>query len=161
MSSSRTTGTTGELVAALNRLDGDGNLIPEPKRFTPRTAAAAAALLVALVGGTWWLARSDGADGPHEPVSVLIADFTNSAKDPVFTGLVEQALAIGIESASFVEAFSRRDALRLARAIRPDAALDEATARLISIREGVDVILAGDVSTECSGYQLRSDPSQR
>ena len=147
--------TTGELVAALNRLDDAGNLIPEPKRFTPRMAAAAAALLVALVGGTWWLASGGGDGGPREPVSVLIADFTNSAKDPVFTGLVEQALAVGIESASFVEAFSRRDALRLARAIRSDAALDEATARLISIREGVDVILAGDVSSDGGGYRLR------
>ena len=75
------------------------------------------------------------------PVSVLIADFQNRTGDPVFNGVVEQALALGIEEASFITAYPRRDALRVAAALRPGAPLDEQTARLVALREGVAVIV--------------------
>jgi tetratricopeptide (TPR) repeat protein len=146
--------TTGDLVKALARLDENGNRIPEPRRFTPRMIVAACVVLAASLGTTWWLARGS-ASTAREPVSVLVGDFANPSGDPVFTGhVIEQALTVGIESATFVEAYSRRDAARLARTIRQDATLDEQTARLISMREGIDVILGGKVVPDGKGYTL-------
>ena len=147
--------TTRELVEALNRLDDEGVVIPEPRRFTPRMMAAAAVLLLALIAGTWWAAQWNQPTGPREPVTVLVANFTNSTKDPLFDGFVEPSLTLGIETAAFVEAYSRRDATRLATAINKDATLDAATAKLIALREGIDVVLSGDLARSGDGYILR------
>jgi serine/threonine protein kinase/tetratricopeptide (TPR) repeat protein len=149
--------TTAELGAALDRLDADGNLIPEPvvKRFTPRIAAAAAVIVAALVGGTYWLARGPGEPPkPPEPVSVLIADFANNAKDPVFDGLIEQALTVGVEGATFVSAYPRRDALRLAGQIKPGGHLDDATSVLVALREGVGRVITGAIDRNGDAYKL-------
>ncbi|MCX6550218.1 MAG: protein kinase [Acidobacteria bacterium] len=149
--------TTAELTAALNRLDDEGNLVPEPvvKRFTPRIAAAAAVIVAMLVGGTYWMARGPAAPPkPPDPVSVLIADFANNAQDPVFDGLIEQALAVGVEGASFVSAYPRRDAIRLAGQIKPGGHLDAPTATLVALREGVDRVITGAIDKTGSGYTL-------
>ena len=103
--------TTAEFVAALQRLDDHGHLIPESRKLTPRLMASAAVLTAGLVAGTWWFSQGPGVQ-PTEPVSVLIADFDNQTGDPVFTGLVEQAMAVGVEGASFISSYPRRDALR-------------------------------------------------
>ena len=52
---------------------------------------------------------------------MLVADFNNKTGDPVFDGVVEQALGLGIEGASFITAYPRRDALRAAAVIKPGA----------------------------------------
>ncbi len=72
-------------------------------------------------------------------MSVLIADFDNQAKDPVFTGSLEQALNIAIEGASFITSFSRTTAQQIVRQLNSGAPLDEAAARLVAQREGIDV----------------------
>ncbi|MEW5981888.1 MAG: protein kinase [Acidobacteriota bacterium] len=149
---------TVELADALARLDDGGNPVPEPvvKRFTPRLIAAAAALVAILVGGTYFVARGPGEPPPPpEPMSVLIADFTNNTQDPVFDGLLEQALAVGVEGASFLSAYPRRDALRLAGQLTEDGKLDVATAALIALREGVDRVISGAISK--NGGQFRLD----
>ena len=127
-------------------------------------AGIAAGVLVAA-GGIGWVVmdRAPAAPaGPREPVSVLVANFDNQAKDEQFDGLIEQAMAVGIEGTSFVTAFPRRDALRIAQQIAPDSPLNEEVARLISTREGVDVIIAGAIAFDGSRYTLRVraiDPS--
>lgn len=145
--------TTGELVEALNRIDDEGHLIPEPKRWTPRTIAAAAVLVTTLVGGTWFFSRGTAVQ-PSEPVSVLIADFSNNTSDPVFDGLVEQAMAVGVEGASFISAYPRRDALRLADTLQPGAALTPSVAKLVSLREGLGVIVGGSLAPDGNGFAL-------
>ena len=81
-------------------------------------AAAASGHRGSAGAGGWVSADSAAAPAPvlgrARPVSVLIADFENKTGDPVFDGVVEQALGLGIESASFVTAYPRRDALRVA-----------------------------------------------
>jgi serine/threonine protein kinase/tetratricopeptide (TPR) repeat protein len=149
--------TTAELAAALDRLDVDGNVIPEPKirRFTPRIAAAAALVVAALVGGTYWVASGPAQPPkPPDPVSVLIADFANNTKEPVFDGVLEQALAVGVESATFVSAYPRRDALRLAGQIKPGGHLDDGTAVLVALREGVNRVVAGAIDKSGDAYKL-------
>jgi serine/threonine protein kinase/tetratricopeptide (TPR) repeat protein len=145
---------TSDLVAALDRIDDDGQLIPEPRRWTPKTIAAAAVLVTGLVSGTWFLSRGPAAQ-PSEPVSVLIADFSNQTDDPVFSGLVEQALAVGVEGASFISAYPRRDALRLAETLQPGSALSPAVAKLVSMREGLGVVVGGDITPQGNGFALR------
>lgn len=147
--------TTAELVAALARLDDDGNLIPEPvtKRFTPMMMAAAGVALVTLIGGTWWLARGNG-PVEHKPVSVLIADFTNTSNDPVFSGLVEQALSVGVEGASFISAFPHRDAMRVVGEIKAGPKLDDNAARLVAMREGLNVVIGGSIAARGKDYVI-------
>jgi tetratricopeptide (TPR) repeat protein/tRNA A-37 threonylcarbamoyl transferase component Bud32 len=155
--------TTTDLLRDLENLDANGHpvrAIPAapagPARKWTYAAAALALVAVAALGGAWWLFQTRSAPqtpAAHEPVTVLIANFDNQAKDPVFDGLIEQALGVGVEGASFVNAYPRRDALRLA-AQMPGGALDLNTAKLISIREGIRVVLGGSIASDGQRYRL-------
>ncbi len=90
-----------------------------------------------------------------DPVSVLIADFRNATGDPIFDGTLEQTMGIGIEGASFVTAFNRLSAKKQVERLRPDAGLDEEGARLIAVREGIELVLTGEIS-ESEGRYLFS-----
>lgn len=90
-----------------------------------------------------------------EPTSVLIADFENTTGDPLFDGLLEQALNIGIESAPNITAFLRNAAETVARQVSPGTdGIDSQVARLIAVRQGIDLVLAGRISRDGSGYEL-------
>jgi eukaryotic-like serine/threonine-protein kinase len=144
-----------EVCAELGRLDENGVVRKEPRRLKWWVAAAGLVLVSAVTGGVAWFTRPTPPPRPHETVSVLIADFINKTGDPAFDGSLEQSLGIGIEGASFITSFPRRDALRAARQIAPDATgIDEATARLVSRREAVKVVLAGTIESAGSGYDV-------
>ena len=147
--------STAGLVLALSRLDDEGHLIPEPvtKRFTPAMLSVAGIGLAVMIGGTWYLARGNGSID-HKPVSVLVADFTNAANDPVFSGPVEQAFTVGVEGASFISAFPHRDAMRVVNEIKAGSRLDDAAARLVAIREGLNVIVGGSITAQGAGYVI-------
>ena len=85
---------------------------------------------------------------------MLIADFDNKTGDEVFNGVVEQALGLGIEGASFITAYPRRDALRAAAAAKLGDKLDEKTARLVAVREGVGLVLVGEVEARGTGFHI-------
>jgi tetratricopeptide (TPR) repeat protein len=87
-------------------------------------------------------------------VSVLVADFDNQTSDPVFDGLVEQALGIGVESASFVSVYPRRDAMRRALQVASSSELTEETASLLAISEGINVVVAGRIRRDGNGFAL-------
>jgi tetratricopeptide (TPR) repeat protein len=152
--------TTAELVAALDALGQDGRGKHAPRRRVPVALAAAIAVFVLAAGiaGTWWWTQSGPGTGAtaeaREPVSVLVADFDNQTGDPVFDGLVEQALGIGVESASFVSVFPRRDAMRRAQQVASTPDLTDQAARLVAISEGIDVVVAGTVQQSGSGFKL-------
>ena len=59
-----------------------------------------------------------------ELLSVLIADFDNQTGDPLFEGSLEQALAIGIDGASFITAYNRVNAKNLVEKLAPGTELD-------------------------------------
>jgi len=89
------------------------------------------------------------------PISVLIADFDNRTGDPLFDGTLEQALQIGIESAPYVAGYRRDAALKLAKVLDEHTArLDEATARLVAVREGVKLVMAGTIEQDRGAYTL-------
>ncbi len=144
---------TAALREALATLNDDGTLRPVEKPRARWPAVAASTVLTAiLASGIWWWVTPPVVE-EKAPVSVLVANFENKTGDPVFDGVVEQALGLGIESASFVTQYPRRDALRVAAGIKPGATLDEQTARLVALREGVTRVLVGSV--EPAGGQFR------
>ncbi len=99
--------------------------------------------------------RPGDLDEPQKPVSVLIADFDNTTGDPVFDGSIEQALQIGLEGASFITTFPRASAERAARTLQPGSmGLSAELARLVSVREGINVMLDGEIRTDGDGYEL-------
>jgi tetratricopeptide (TPR) repeat protein/tRNA A-37 threonylcarbamoyl transferase component Bud32 len=146
--------TTAELQAALDRIDDQGELLPVTRILTPKLMAAAAVLVAALLGGTWWLASLRGPAVEPDPMSVLVADFNNKTGDTSFDGALEQTLVIGIEGAGFISAMPPATAHEIAEQIQPGSPLDETMARLVSRREGVSVILAGDIEQDGSRYRL-------
>jgi len=89
------------------------------------------------------------------PISILIADFDNRTGDQLFDGTLEQALQIGIESAPFIAGFRRDSAIRLAGTMdAANTALNEATARLVAVREGIKLVMAGSIEEDRGKYTL-------
>ena len=150
--------TTAELVVDLEALDGSGHvMVAKRPRFGTRTLVAASALaaaaLVALAASLWFGRAAAPPPAAREPVSVLIADFDNQAQEPLFEGALEQALGIAMEGAPFITSYSRTSAqAMLART--NEKTLNDRAARLIGLREGVKVILAGAVARRGDGYDL-------
>jgi len=149
----------GQLLDALNALDSEGHALRtvQTRAVTTPMIAGVAVLIVAVASGAYWAARRNSAASAiaaRPTVSVLIADFDNQVKDPVFTGTLEQALGLAMEGAPFVASFSRASAQRAADQLAPGSKLDEGTARLVSRREGIQVVLAGAVALEDDEYRL-------
>lgn len=117
------------------------------------------ALLVVIllgIGGTWLYRQGGGSQpGVQAPRSVLIADFENRTGDFVFDGTLEPELGIALEGASFISAYRRGDARRIAEQLQPGAkALDEELARLVAVREGVDFVTTGSIERDGDDYRL-------
>jgi tetratricopeptide (TPR) repeat protein len=154
--------STASLVAALNRLAPDGSIRSDVHEIIvhdapARSKLAAAALAIVLAGAAagWYLSRGSGPVlAAHDPISVLIGDFENRTGDPMFDGVVEQALSLGIEGASFINSFSRRDAMRAAEAIKPGSKLDEQTSRLVAFRENLGLAVVGTIAPKGSAYHI-------
>ncbi len=151
---------TGDLVADLARIDADGQRIAAPRPSARIRAPLAVALslgLILLAAVAWWIGRRTAAPGPavaRAPISVLVANFENRTGDPVFDGVLEQAVGLGIEGASFITAYPQRDALRSAATIKAGSRLDEQTARLVAVRDGVKLVVRGSVAPAGSGYAM-------
>jgi tetratricopeptide (TPR) repeat protein len=161
--------TSGDLVKALDGLTPDGHARPDvtaavaaappppslpAKRPAWHLAAAATMIVAAAITGWVVSNRARPDDTPREPISVLVSQFENRTGDPVFDGVLEQAIGLGLEGATFITAYPQRDALRSAAAIKAGSKLDESTARLVAVRDGIKVVLAGTINTQGSGYQL-------
>ena len=99
--------TSNELVAALDLLDENGVLIPVKRVVDMRLLAAVVMLAVGTVGGIWWYARTLVPVAPHEPVSVVIADFQNNTSDPAFDHTLEPMVRLALEGAGFINAYDR------------------------------------------------------
>ncbi|HET7696007.1 MAG TPA: protein kinase [Vicinamibacterales bacterium] len=157
--------TSADLVTALNRLDENGVPIPLPVQLlkSARFWAAAAIAAIAIVTTTWVIADRPEPPTP-DPIAVLVANFTNKTGEPVFDGLIEPAVTVGIEGASFITAYPRPAAERVGRRINAGTRLDESTSRLVAISEGIKVVLLGSVEKRGSGYTLSMqgvDPTSR
>ncbi len=139
---------------------------PESRQFTfalpvmSRTrwvGMVAAILVVAVAIGALVLRGRFKAAGPGsgKPVTVLVADFSNHTGDPVFDGTLEPMFNVAMEGASFINAYSRGDARRLASKLpNPTDKLDEQSARLIAISQGLGAIVTGSLSRRGNEYKV-------
>jgi len=155
--------TTTELVAAIDALDDSGlprraspvHTVRPSRRWPARIAVVG--LVAAVAAGAWWAARFTGAPetpASIEPIPVLVANFDNRTGDAVFDGVLEQALTLGVEGSTFITAYPRATALRVANEIAPGQPLDEERARLVSVREGIRLVLLGSIESSDSGYRI-------
>ncbi|MGB5815047.1 MAG: protein kinase, partial [Thermoanaerobaculia bacterium] len=154
-----------ERYAKTSQLTGDlrelRNQVAAPRgRRLPLSAAVALVALVALLATGWWLTSQKGGvqtrKSVPEPVSVLIADFDNGTGEEVFDGALEQAVAIGLESAPFINSYKRGRALDVAGQIQVGAEdLDPEMARLVAQREAINVLVLGSIAGSDGDYQLR------
>lgn len=92
---------------------------------------------------------------PPRTLTVLVADLRNETGEGVFDGTLEPALGLALEGASFINAYRRENARKLANDLHLEGAnLDENRARLVAQREGIGVVTSGSVEKTGSGYRL-------
>ena len=152
--------TSAELVRALNRLDDNGEVIPEPRRLTWRLMTAAAVVVVVLLTATFFLTRRAVLPPEqHEPVSVVIADLQNLTNDPAFDRTLEPMLRRALEGAGFISAYDRNGITRTL-GVKPPDILDEGAARALAVREGLGVVVSGSIERQGSGYSISVKAAQ-
>lgn len=121
----------------------------------------AAVLALALVGGAAYVVRWRFVRAPvvaHAPVSVLVADFTNETGDPIFDGTLEPMFNVALEGASFINAFNRGNARKLAQGLpHPTSKLDEQPARLVAVSQGVSAVVTGELSSRGDKYSITAE----
>ena len=87
--------------------------VPAPiiKTAVPWKWVGAGTLVLVVAVGGWTLRSKFGGStvtpnnaAAHNPVSVLVADFTNHTGDPIFDDTLEPMFNIALEGASFVNA---------------------------------------------------------
>ena len=92
---------------------------------------------------------------PHHPITVLVADFANHTGDPVLDDTLEPMMNVALEGASFINAFSRGDALKLAKKLpNPTDKLDLQSARLVAVDQGVNAVITGDITLQGGKYNV-------
>ncbi len=120
--------------------------------------AVTGVLIAAIAAGASWYAikRQQAAkSGAHVPVSVLVGDFQNNTGDPVLDNTLEPMLGLALEGASFINAYSRGDARKLAEKLpNPTNKLDEQSARLVAVNQGVNAVITGDIGLRGDGYDI-------
>lgn len=154
-----------ELLADLGAYEGQGGgrrgvggaaLVGRRGDVPLKYVVAGFAVVVGLAG--WSLLRRGPVAVPAgKTIRVLVADFQNQTKDPVFDGTLEPTFALELGDAAFIHSYSRGDARAAARQLQPDATqLDEKLARLVAAREGIDVVVSGAIESSGGGYKIRA-----
>jgi tetratricopeptide (TPR) repeat protein len=117
---------------------------------------AVAAVLVLVFAGVMLRGRfTIVPPAKSHAVSVLVADFTNHTGDPVFDGTLEPMFNVALEGASFINAYSRESARKLAEKLpHPSDKLDEQAARLVAVGESVSAVISGDVTFRGDKYTV-------
>jgi eukaryotic-like serine/threonine-protein kinase len=127
-----------------------------PFGIVPTAVGVAIVIGLAIAAGIWYRMKSSPkANAPHAPVTVLVADFTNYTGDPIFDGTLEPMLDVALEGASFINAFNRGQARRMAEKLpKPTTKLDEQSARLVAVSQDVSVVVTGTLSRRGNDYNL-------
>jgi len=122
-----------------------------------RIGAASVLVLAIAAGGAWYVIgkRQAAKLVAHGPVSVLIGDFANHTGDSVLDNTLEPMLGVAMEGASFIDVYSRVDARKLAKKLpNPTDVLDEQSARLVAMNQGVNAVITGDISLRGGQYDI-------
>jgi eukaryotic-like serine/threonine-protein kinase len=122
-----------------------------------RLAGTGVLILAIAAGLAWYIAKRQQAakSGPSTPISVLVGDFANHTGDPVLDNTIEPMLGVALEGASFINSFSRGDALKLAEKLpTPKDKLDEQTARLIAKNQEINAVITGEINLRGDEYDI-------
>jgi eukaryotic-like serine/threonine-protein kinase len=132
---------------------------PPKKRLGMGVLALAVVAVLAAVGGWFLYSRPKVVQTP-KTLTVLVADFRNDTSDSVFDGTLEPTVALQLEGAPFISVANRAQARATLAELKPGAnTLDEATATLVAVREGIQVVVSGAIAPAGSGYKLISKVS--
>jgi len=134
-----------------------GLLLNRVRDLPWKGATAATIALVVITAATWYLGRRGqvAVVQQHPPVSVLVADFQNNTSDTLFDDTLEPMFNVALEGASFINAYNRGNARRLAAKLpNPSNKLDEHVSRLVAVSQGVAVTVNGSLSSRGDGYRL-------
>jgi serine/threonine protein kinase/tetratricopeptide (TPR) repeat protein len=122
-----------------------------------RIALVAGLLIVTMAGVAWYASRRQRASTvvAHAPVSVLVADFQNNTSDSLFDDTLEPMVNVALEGASFINAYNRGSARKLAQKLpNPTDKLDENAARLVAVSQGLGAVVTGSLTRRGDGYIL-------
>jgi tetratricopeptide (TPR) repeat protein/tRNA A-37 threonylcarbamoyl transferase component Bud32 len=151
--------TTVDMVAALDKLDDNGEPLPVRRVVGLPLMAAVVVVMLSLGVGAWYYQRQFIPPEAHDPVSVVIADFRNSTGDAAFDRTLEPMLKLALEGAGFISAYSRVEVARNL-GVRPPELLDETAAREIAVKQGLGVVLSGEIVRRGNGYSLSAKAVQ-
>src|SRR5207344_435021 len=80
---------------------------------------------------------------------------TNHTGDPIFDGTLEPMFNVALEGASFINAYNRGTARRMAQKLpNPTDKLDEQPARLVALSQGVSAVITGEISRRGDKYNV-------
>jgi serine/threonine protein kinase/tetratricopeptide (TPR) repeat protein len=117
--------------------------------------AVGVVVVVAIIAAIRMLRSKPASTGVHAPVTVLVADFSNHTGDAVFDGTLEPMFNVALEGASFINAFDRNQARKLASKLpKPTDSLDEEHARLVAISQGIGTVVTGELNRRSEGYRI-------
>jgi Flp pilus assembly protein TadD/predicted Ser/Thr protein kinase len=153
--------STAELVRALHRLNDKGERIPIPARVSKRVLAISALVLSILFAAVYLVGRraAPATAAAHDPVSVLIADFQNGTGEPAFDHTLEPMMKLALEDAGFISAYDR-NGIRRGLGVRPPDQLNERAAQEIAVKQGVGVVLSGDLTRDGNRYAVTVKATQ-
>lgn len=123
----------------------------------PRMAVTVMLMLLTAAGVVIYLRMRPQAGKAlnHAPVSVLVADFQNNTGDSLFDNTLEPMVNVALEGASFINGFSRGTARQAAAALpHSTQVLDEQTARLVAVKEGIAAVVTGSLNKRGNSYSL-------
>jgi len=120
--------------------------------------AIAGVVIVAIATGVGLLVSrrpSEAKPVAHVPISVLVGDFANHTGDAVLDNTLEPMLGLALEGASFINSYSRGDARKLAAKLpNPTDKLDEQSARLVAMNQGVNAVITGEINLQGGQYDI-------
>jgi serine/threonine protein kinase len=113
-------------------------------------------LVLAIVGVIFWYFMHTPAASLTEKDTLVLADFINTAGDPVFDGTLKQALAVQLEQSPFLNIFSDQ---RVREALRfmgrwPDERVTKDVGREICQRQGLKAMLVSSIASLGNHYVI-------
>lgn len=130
-------------------------------RFGVTASTAALILVFALTGAGYWtfehyFLSPKSALAFEKRDWIVVADFENLTRDPVFDRSLQTALIVGIRQSQYVNVLPPariQEALRRMRK-ENEAKLDEPTASELAVREGAKAVLSCTISEVGGAYSL-------
>jgi len=92
-------------------------------------------------------------------LGVVIADFENRTAEPTFDRTLEPNLRRVLEGAGFITAYDRVGLRRTVGVAVPEK-LDEAAARELAVKQGLNLVLSGVVEKQGTRYQIEMKLTQ-